>query len=581
MSVSEDSTRGTLPGVGGRGTSWRGQALLLVAAWLVACGLFWTNDGLWFQGDAPRHALNGLFYRDFATEGWRDPQGYAEQYYARYPAICPTYYPPLFYLLEAAVYAVVGPQWWVGKALSMVTGLVAGGYMLAWLRRWVSESSGWLAGLLVWMPGMAEWMNAAMLNVPASALGLGALYHLRRAMEMEDRREEGREVSWAFALAAGGILTHPVAAVVVVIGLAWILTLRRWTILGNLRVWVAVFLVALAIVPVFYVLYRFGDRLDQVLQTKINWSPTDKIWFYPKSLFRLCGAVALLAAGFGAMVGLWSRRWRREVVLVAVWLGVFYLAMTFIWAKSARYALVLCPATVVLVAILLEVTRERARRVVSERQAWWLASGISSAIALSMLMTLLRIPSQDVSIIREVADYMKQIAPREPVFYRGRHDGVFTFYLRLDDLGRERQVVPVASWLQEKMGPVPQPFVVDDRSLEFTRKSMLESGVRWLIQDRPVIAGQSVTSPTQPNVRGLTARPGFRLVRTFQNERPPYIRFEVYQLSDQESSATAAAETAGTGVGAVGAERPSTQTPPSAVPRKVFGHLVHPLAPPF
>lgn len=581
MSVSEDRTRGTLPGVGGCGTSLRGQTLLLVAAWLVACGLFWTNDGLWFQGDAPRHALNGLFYRDFAAEGWRDPQGYAEQYYARYPAICPTYYPPLFYLLEAAAYAVVGPQWWVGKALSMVTGLVAGGYMLAWLRRWVSESSGWLAGLLVWMPGMAEWMNAAMLNVPASALGLGALYHLRRAMEMEDRREEGREVSWAFALAACGIFTHPVAGVVVVIGLAWILTLRRWTILGNRRVWVAVFLVALAIVPVFYVLNRFGDRLDQVLQTKINWSPANKIWFYPKSLLRICGAVALLAGGFGAMVGLWSRRWRREVVLVAVWLGVFYLAMTFIWAKSGRYALVLCPAVVVLVAILLEVTRERARRVVSERQAWWLASGISSAIALGMLMTLLRIPSQDVSITREVADYMKQIAPREPVFYRGRHDGVFTFYLRLDDLGRERQVVPLVSWLHERMGPAPQPFVVDDRSLEFTRKSMLESGVRWFIQERPINAGHSMTSPTQPNVRGLTARPGFRLVRTFQNERPPYIRFEVYQLSDQESSATVAAETAGAAVGAIGAERPSTQAPPAAVPRKVFGHLVHPLAPTF
>jgi hypothetical protein len=497
MSVSEDRTRGTLPGAGGRDASLRGQTLLLVAAWLVACGLFWTNDGLWFQGDAPRHALNGLFYRDFAAEGWRDPQGYAEQYYARYPA-----------------------------------------------------------GLLVWMPGMAEWMNAAMLNVPATALGLGALYHLRRAMEMEDRCEEGREVSWAFALAACGIFTHPVAGVVVVIGLAWILTLRRWTIFGNRRVWVAVFLVALAIVPVFYVLNRFGDRLDQVLQTKINWSPTNKTWFYPKSLLRICSTVALLAGGFGAMVGLWSRRWRREVVLVAVWLGAFYLAMTFIWAKSGRYALVLCPAVVVLVAILLEVTRERARRVVSERQAWWLASGISSAIALGMLMTLLRIPSQDVSITREVADYMKQIAPREPVFYRGRHDGVFTFYLRLDDLGRERQVVPLVSWLHE-------------------------SGVRWFIQERPINAGHSMTSPTQPNVRGLTSRPGFRLVRTFQNERPPYIRFEIYQLSDQGASATAAAETAGTGVGAIGAERPSTQAPPSAVPRKVFGHLVHPLAPTF
>ena len=32
-----------------------GVALLVVASW------HWANDGLWFQGDAPRHAVTGLF----------------------------------------------------------------------------------------------------------------------------------------------------------------------------------------------------------------------------------------------------------------------------------------------------------------------------------------------------------------------------------------------------------------------------------------------------------------------------------------------------------------------------------------
>jgi len=65
-------------------------ALLIVAA------LNRQSDGLWFQGDAPRHAANGLFWWDLLTALPRDPIEYAVRYYARYPVIAPATYPPFF-----------------------------------------------------------------------------------------------------------------------------------------------------------------------------------------------------------------------------------------------------------------------------------------------------------------------------------------------------------------------------------------------------------------------------------------------------------------------------------------------------
>src|SRR5262249_44688640 len=90
-------------------SSNRGQNAVLFLLQIVAvvCTFFFIwwlhrqNDGLWFQGDSPRHAANGLFWADLGaarTWKWRE---FALRYYARYPVINPIAYPPLFYLLEA------------------------------------------------------------------------------------------------------------------------------------------------------------------------------------------------------------------------------------------------------------------------------------------------------------------------------------------------------------------------------------------------------------------------------------------------------------------------------------------------
>ncbi|OYV35282.1 MAG: hypothetical protein B7Z80_18815, partial [Rhodospirillales bacterium 20-64-7] len=87
--------------------AWVAVLILLAAS----IGLFLTapTGGDFSWSDAPRHALNGAFLMDMVRDHpWRDPAGWAMQYYIRYPSLTILFYPPFFYAVEAAFYAVMG-----------------------------------------------------------------------------------------------------------------------------------------------------------------------------------------------------------------------------------------------------------------------------------------------------------------------------------------------------------------------------------------------------------------------------------------------------------------------------------------
>lgn len=131
----------------GRSVLW--QVLLILLALLYVASLHWSNDGLWYQGDSPRHAANGLFWWDFLASFPVNPVKFTLSYYARYPVIHPTGYPPLFYLIEGAAFRLLGPSPYVAKGLVLAFALFAALYVAAWLRRWVSEEAGWFGALLI------------------------------------------------------------------------------------------------------------------------------------------------------------------------------------------------------------------------------------------------------------------------------------------------------------------------------------------------------------------------------------------------------------------------------------------------
>src|SRR6185437_4221301 len=66
-----------------------------------------SDDFFW--SDAPRHALNGAFVLDLLRDHpLQNLSVWAMAYCARYPALTILFYPPFFYGVEAAFFAVFG-----------------------------------------------------------------------------------------------------------------------------------------------------------------------------------------------------------------------------------------------------------------------------------------------------------------------------------------------------------------------------------------------------------------------------------------------------------------------------------------
>jgi len=125
-----------------------------VAAVLFLLGavlLFVTapHHGEFWWSDAPRHALNGVFVNDLVATMPAHPAAWAMQYYVKYPALTILFYPPLFYVVSAPFYALLGVSHATALVVVMVHyfALACGLYLLA--RCWISPLAAIAVGLAV------------------------------------------------------------------------------------------------------------------------------------------------------------------------------------------------------------------------------------------------------------------------------------------------------------------------------------------------------------------------------------------------------------------------------------------------
>ena len=144
--------------------SYRVQFLLVLICWLITVAFHWGNDGIWWQGDSPRHAMNSVFYLDLVQHGMHNPNQFAKEYYARYPAIVPQRYPPFLYLTTAICFACFGISTFIAKFVVHLFALLLGIYTLLALRRWISPRAGLVAGYVLLMPGFMIWSGAFRLS---------------------------------------------------------------------------------------------------------------------------------------------------------------------------------------------------------------------------------------------------------------------------------------------------------------------------------------------------------------------------------------------------------------------------------
>jgi hypothetical protein len=510
---------------------WGWQLALVVVAWLYLCALHWDNDGLWFQGDAARHAANGLFWKDFLTSGSLDPKGYALSYYARYPVINPTAYPPVFYLLEGMLFGLLGPSPYVAKGLVLLFALLAALYMTAWLRRWVRPEAGVAGAILILLSGMVPWAHVIMLNVPAMALGLAGLYHARCWLESPPASPHGRHLYAAAGLMVLAVLTYVTAGVVVIITLAWLVVLRRWRLLWQPRTLLTGLLAALLLLPWAWVIW-YGAP------THLTWAAPrpGKAWsasawgYYLHRLPELVDPYVLALAAVGLGAGLARRRWREDTLLLGTWVAVCYIVFSLMNAKETRYLLLAVPpllclgARGLLAAVsLVEAAAKppaavRRLAVPAALGAWLLAQ---AALAFGV-----RLPSMQG--FREVVAFVEQVAPAEAVFYDGYHNGVFSFHVQAGDPDYRRRVVLgskllYATGLHERFRL--EEFVASPG--EVVEVLRTRGGCRWLAVE---VSRPSERVAASRLLREAVQGPEFELVRSFLVAGLDVQRVDLYRL---------------------------------------------------
>jgi hypothetical protein len=504
-----------------RSRAW--QAGAVAHAFALVAARHYENDGLWFP-DAPLHAANGLFWWDLLGSMPVDPVEFAIRYYARYPIIRPAAYPPLFYLLEGLAFAIVGPSPYVAKLVVLTFGVVAGLYTMAWARRWIGEGAGWTGVLLAFMPGVVVWSNAVMLNVPAMALGLAALYHCRRWIEDASATQLLLTVGCFTAL----VLTYYPGAAVVSVLAAWALLFRcrdRGLPAAGPRVlWLTAGALA-AFVPLAASLLLGPVHAARHLP---SWAflAEPRTWtYYWAALPGIVGIPVLVAALLGVVAAAANVQSRREIAYVAVWIAALVLSVSPLPPRDPRYIMLAAPAFVIAAAAgLAWLVRERLP--ISSR---WHAAGLAIVVAAGF-WSATRVDVPRVTGFREVAAYLEKHAPRDAVMYDGAYGALFGFYVRASDPQFERRVA-AANKLLYQYGPTTAFEWVQTSHVSTTDDvvSLLRrrSGCRWLaiaVTPRPTwLKGQQL-------LQEAVQRPEFELVRSFATSGAAGRRVDLYRI---------------------------------------------------
>lgn len=500
------------------------QVVAVVVAVAFVAALHASNDGLWFQGDAPRHAVNGLFVWDWlrslpSSSVW-SPIAYAIRYYARYPVIAPATYPPLFYLLEGAAFQILGPSGELAKALILAFTAVTAVYTMGWARRWIGPAWGWAGAFVPLLPGVVMWSNVVMLNVPAMALSVACLYHVRRWLESR----EPRQLAFAVAFLIAGLLTYYQTAVIALVCAIWLVLLDPRSRLGWRQLSILGAGALLALVPLLFAIYIAPVQLTRHLPSVERLMRLDTWTFYPALLPQVTGFVALTLGAIGLAAGWSDPRWRHEAAFLTTWIAAILLSFTLLPARDVRYILTVAPAFVVAVAMALRTASER-----FPADARWRGI-LLTACAIAGLAIASRVSVPHATGLREIADFLDRRAPREAVLYDGFYDGVLGFYLRARDPLFERRMVRGGSLLYH-YGQTRSFRWVETSELktadEVVKALRERCGCPWIAVEIGPLARQAKTARL---LRQTVERPDFELVQSFPVDAPWASRVDLYHL---------------------------------------------------
>jgi Dolichyl-phosphate-mannose-protein mannosyltransferase len=410
------------------------RAVVVVIFIAANAALFATapvNGDFWWS-DAPRHALNGAFVRDFvAAAPWHDPKTWAVDYYLQYPALSILFYPPLFYFVEAAMFTVLGVSHWVAQlTVSLFTALLgAASYGLVRLNfpRWSALGA---SLLVIGGPEIAFWAHQVMLDVPAYAVVVTAIYCYCRYL----RSERQLYLYLAVLAVLAAVYIKLTAAFIAPVLAAHLIASRGARVWRDRNIVIAGVVGVLGLIPALLLTAKFGGvNAESVAGRSIDLPRTSLgAWiFYLKLFPDYLGVVgaALAIAGLVVVVRRRAAPLDRSLAwLLLGWLIFGYLFFSAIAVREPRHGIMIAFPLAIFAVVAVH-------RLLPVRLAPTTVAGLGAA---TLLYSVTFDPPPRVVGYAEVADYVAAHAPKNGVIlFSGYRDGNFVFDLRTHEERRD------------------------------------------------------------------------------------------------------------------------------------------------
>src|SRR5271165_35527 len=450
--------------------------LLAVAVFL----LFKTSPtgGDFWWSDAPRHAMDGVFYHDLARAlPITHMKQWAMDYYLQYPALAILFFPPLFPLVEAVFFSLFG----VSAATAQLTvsafllGAAWGTYLL--LRRWLDRAAAFSAALLfIGTPSIALWGRQVMLEIPAFAFLIWSAYFFFRYLD----HLKSRDLYLAVAFVVAGMYTkQPVAFIIP----AYLLTLYfvfRRDLFWRAHFWRAALLLTIGVIPLAIFTWLWGhynvqqsvggDWVEYSRTSISGWLYVARQW--PAEVGWPIAGLAMIYC-IGALVRPKWRLPRPASFFFAAWIIAGYVFFTLIAIKSQRYTIFLIFPLVVFAVLAIA-------RAVPGKMASYLALALAAGI---FSYTLVKDHTPYVSGYRAAAQYVCSVAPADSVvLFSGLRDGSFIFNVKTNAECKNLSIIRADKLLLRVM-MVRSMFGVEDLGVSQAQfKQMLgRYGVRYIV----------------------------------------------------------------------------------------------------
>lgn len=330
----------------------RSHAAAWIAALVLALGLAqslaWQPSEPFFNNDETRHVMTGVFFRDLLLDLPLDRlRDYAVEYYLQYPALGLTVWPPLFHGVEGFFMLAFGTSFPAARVLAGLFAALASAYLFLLVRRTHGTLAAAVAVLLFGLSPMVFLLSRhVMLEMPALALMLAAVYHFVCYLDLERRRD----LALTAAAAAAFALTRFDGPCLLLFFLLSLVVRRRLDVLRRREVWVAGLAALASVVPVYVPMLAAFGKAHFLVTVQGGADPgagrslLGALLFYPRHLAGQVGWAVVVPAVAGLLVAITSPARRRACWPYLALAAATYLTFTPLAELEKRHSIYWVPA---------------------------------------------------------------------------------------------------------------------------------------------------------------------------------------------------------------------------------------------